>query len=89
MVMNNTCKVKSSKLVKFYFILNTSWTQTHHKFELHKQVLIQKQLSFLEFIVKQKKKNEKKKESCLLALKSCKRKMIKVAIFLKIKIKEL
>ena len=87
MVMNNTCKVKSSKLVKFYFILNTSWTQTHHKFELHKQVLIQKQLSFFESIVKELKWKEKRKvPPCF---KSFKRKMIKVAIFLKIKIKEL
>ena len=57
-----------------------SWTWMHNQFGFHIQILIQKQLSFFEFIVKELKKNEKKKRKVFPCFKSFKRKMIKVVI---------
>ena len=58
----------------------------HNQFGFHIQILIQKQLSYFEFIVKElKKEKEKKKRKMFPCFKSFKRKMIKVLIFLKSK----
>ena len=58
-----------------------SWTWMHNQFGFHIQILIQKQLSFFEFIVKELKKMKRKRERYFLALRVLKERWSKLLLY--------